>query len=354
MKNVKFDLIRYANVWEDPDMLINNYTAIEDKRILSIASAGDNCLALLSHNPECVVAVDVSDVQLYLTELKACAIKILSYSECESFLGFVPSGNRSTYYSYLREELTEESRLYWDDNLGVIESGIIHSGKFEKYLRKFSQKVLPMIHSEKVISELFQEKSLGDQQQFYSEKWNTWRWRILFKVFFSKFVMGRLGRDPEFLKQVEVHVSSFILNQAKEAITSEQAFDNHILRYCLTGSFQELRPYYMQKDNFEDIKRNISKLEFRSGLIGSLDPSIEKFDLFNLSNIFEYMDSTTFQKVASQIQNLAKPKAQFGYWNLMVNRSLIDPISEIKNKCKNGMDKGFFYNEFHINELGLV
>ena len=35
-----------------------------------------------------------------------------------------------------------------------------------------------------------------ERRAFYDEQWDTWRWRLLFRVFFSRFVMGRLGRDP--------------------------------------------------------------------------------------------------------------------------------------------------------------
>jgi len=351
MKNVKFDKIRYANVWEDPDMLISNFEVIEGKRVLSIASAGDNCLALLANNPKKVVAVDVSKVQLYLTELKALAVLMLSYEECEAFLGFVDSEDRSSYYSRLRKTLSEDALAYWDANLSAIENGVIHSGKFEKYLRLFSQKVLPLIHNKKRVAELFENKSEDEQKTFYQKKWNTWRWRTLFKVFFSKIVMGRVGRDPEFLKQVEVNVSSFILGQSEDAICSERVIENHILRYCLTGSFQELRPYYMQKENFESIKRNIHKLEYHQGLIHELVESKERFDLFNLSNIFEYMDAPTFQKVATNITKLGNPNAKFGYWNLMVNRSITNVFDQTKHLLVKGIDKGFFYSRFCMDEL---
>ena len=165
--------------------------------------------------------------------------------------------------------------------------------------------------------------------------------------------MGRVGRDPEFLKQVDLNVSSFILSQAESAIVSELASDNHILRYCLTGSYQELRPYYMQPENFELIKDNISKLEFKAGLIHEIDPSEDQFDLFNLSNIFEYMDNSTFKTVVEDLNEIASPSAKFGYWNLMVTRSIPNVVSHVKSQLPIGTDKGFFYNRFCIDELAL-
>src|SRR5437763_16682991 len=47
-----FSGIRYAQCWEDADILLAALEPGPGKRCLSIASAGDNTLALLSRNPE--------------------------------------------------------------------------------------------------------------------------------------------------------------------------------------------------------------------------------------------------------------------------------------------------------------
>lgn len=47
-ERVRFDAIRYANCWEDADILMTALEPAAGKRILSIASAGDNSLALLA------------------------------------------------------------------------------------------------------------------------------------------------------------------------------------------------------------------------------------------------------------------------------------------------------------------
>lgn len=348
MKNVNFDSIRYANVWEDAEMLINNGGKMEGKRILSIASAGDNSLSMLAENPKEVVAIDVSHVQLYLTELKALAIKKFRLDVCEKFLGFVEYNEREALYSWLREDLSDDARAYWDAHIEDIKIGVIHQGKFEKYLRLFSSRILPLIHSKATIEELFRQKSEEEQKVFFEEKWNTWRWRALFNLFFSRFVMGRLGRDPEFLKQVKINVSEFILGRSESAIASSDVFDNHILRYCLTGSFRDLRPHYMQEENYDRIKSNIEKLTMKQGLIHSIKEE-EKFDFFNLSNIFEYMDESTFAEVSHDIKSKAAPSATYAYWNLMVPRSMATLFEDTVNYVTTGIDKGFFYSAFCLD-----
>ena len=349
----KFDLIRYANVWEDAEMLIQTSAAIQGKKVASIASAGDNCFALLAQNPSCVVAVDVSPVQLYLTELKAMAIKHLPLEKTEQFLGFVSCTSRMETYTKLRLFLSKECQSYWDANIEVIEQGVIHAGKFEKYLSMFAKKILPKIHSSKKVERLFETKSEEEQKEFYNKKWNTLRWRILFKIFFSKFLMGRLGRDKSFLNEVNVNVSQFMLDQSAKAISSDQIFTNYIMRYCLTGSFGNLRPYYLQKENYARIKKNIDKLTLECCYIDQLSESYGQFDYFNLSNIFEYMDVKTFEEVKSSLKNKANEGAVFAYWNLMVPRK-IENTNSLRSIIKSAQDRGFFYRAFHLDQLSIV
>src|SRR5450432_1124947 len=85
---VDFTIIRYANCWEDADILLQGLSPAEGNKILSIGSAGDNSFSLLTTNPEIVVAIDINKIQLYVIELKKAAIKKLNYEEALQFLGF--------------------------------------------------------------------------------------------------------------------------------------------------------------------------------------------------------------------------------------------------------------------------
>ena len=73
--HARFDFIRYANCWEDADILVEALQPAPGKRLVSIASAGDNTLSLLSGAPEKVVAIDLNPVQLACLELRCVAIR---------------------------------------------------------------------------------------------------------------------------------------------------------------------------------------------------------------------------------------------------------------------------------------
>lgn len=366
LHNVKFDIIRYANCWEDADVLLQGLNIQPKGRILSIGAAGDNSFSLLTTNPEIVIAVDISKVQCYLIELKALAIEKLNYTDFLGFIGFKNCNHRIELYHSIKEELKSETKLYWKKNIKYIDKGIICHGKFEQYFIFFSKWIMPFIHSKCVIKELYQEKTEEEQVEFYNTHWNTWRWRLMFKFVFNKYILGKYGRDPEFLKHVDVPVSQYILEKDAKHLKSVNSQKNYFLKFIHTGNFGEFLPHYVREENFNIIKKNIPKLIIHQGFIEEVVCSTDKinidysngkgFNYFNLSNIFEYMDITQFKKVAQLILDHTRSGARFAYWNLMVNRKIKDIFPEMVNHHEHlsnqltNNDKGFFYNQFIIDE----
>lgn len=353
-KKVDFDLIRYANCWEDADILLEGLAPEKGDKILSIGSAGGNSFSLLLCDPSLVVAVDVNRIQLHLIELKKAVIAQLSHTEALSFLGFQPSNQRKEVFQLLKKELPPEVSAYWELHLEQIEEGIVHQGKFEKYFQFFANKILPWIHSKKTTQALLSPKSKEEQERFYHEKWNTWRWRLLFKIFFSKYVMGKYGRDPEFLKEVTVPVGKTIFEKAENHLKSTGAQSNFMLRYNLTGDFGTLLPHYLRKENFEKIKLNLDKLVILEGYAEEAFRVHGSFHRFNLSNIFEYMNPSLFAATAKDIVAHCEPDGRLAYWNLMVPRELSD-VTEVKkleeiSKKLSQIDKGFFYKQFNVDQ----
>src|SRR5262245_20941494 len=141
----RFDLVRYANVWEDAETMRAALAPAPGKRMLSIASAGDNAFVLLAAGAE-VVAADLSPAQLSLVELKRAAIRRLGYEEAIAFLGVREGGDRRPVYELLEHDLTPRALEFWRERLDEVAAGVIHHGKFESYFRLFRERVLPLIH----------------------------------------------------------------------------------------------------------------------------------------------------------------------------------------------------------------
>jgi S-adenosylmethionine-diacylglycerol 3-amino-3-carboxypropyl transferase len=354
LENVKHDYIRYANCWEDADVLIKGLEINPNDKVLSIGSAGDNSFSLLAQGPELVVAVDINPIQLNLIELKKAAFQALNHEEFLAFLGFIESKNRAELYGRVKIHLSDELAAIWDLRLPEIESGIIHAGKFEKYFNLFKRRILPLVHTRKRVNELFREKNAEDQEIFFKKKWNNWRWRMLFKLFFSKFVMGKFGRDPAFLKEVEVPVSEFILEQSRKHLSSVNCQNNYFLHFIMKGDFGDRLPHYARKENFDLIKENLERLVIFNGLAEDAFREYSGFTKFNLSNIFEYMNLNLFTAVTKNFVDNTEANARFAYWNLMVPRKMhlvnesVVPDGNTSNELTKE-DMGFFYGSINID-----
>lgn len=357
LQNVDFDLIRYANCWEDAEVLLKGLELTSNSRVMSIASAGDNCFSLLTKSPELVVAVDISEVQLFLVELKKIAIACLDHSQFLEFLGFNPCLKRLEIFETIGDELSEKCRYYWKKNLAQIEKGIIHQGKFEKYFQLFKQEVLHTIHSEEIVNELMRIKSAEAQLEFHSNQWNTEPWREMYKDFFGVKMMGDHGRDPAFLKYVKGNVPDLILEREVAHLSQVICQKNHFLYYILHNQFEgDFLPHYARKENFDLIKSNLNRLVLHQGLLESALTLYPSCTHFNLSDIFEYMPDELFEEVAKTILKQSANKARIVYWNLMIPRKIetifpqqIRYLKSLSESLKKE-DLGYFYETILVEE----
>src|SRR5690242_10124519 len=97
-QHADFSQIRYAQCWEDADVLIEGLALAPGAECLSIASAGDNTLALLTRDPRRVVAVDLNAAQLACLELRVAAYRELEHWELLELLGVRPCADRARLY----------------------------------------------------------------------------------------------------------------------------------------------------------------------------------------------------------------------------------------------------------------
>lgn len=355
----RFDYVRYANCWEDADILLEALDVRKGGFYLSVASAGDNTLSILSRQPACVLAVDISPAQLACLELRKAAFLTMSYRDLLVFLGIRPGSERLGAYGRLRDLLSPKARLFWDARRKLIEVGVIHAGKFEHYFRLFRSTVLPLIHNEHVVSELLEPRDAGARAEFYAKRWDSFRWRLLFRIFFSRALLGRLGRDPEFFRYVEGNVAGRLLDRAHYAMTRLPTDTNPYLGFIALGNFQNALPFYLREENFDAIRGNLDRLAFFEG---SVDEAIRAwpeilFDGFNLSDIFEYMSYEAYLAGLDRTTRSARDGARLVYWNMLADRrsppSLRDRLEPLDDLAKelHLRDKAFFYKALVIERV---
>ena len=152
--------------------------------------------------------------------------------------------------------------------------------------------------------------------------------------------------------------SKNIKERTDRALRDVPTWNNPYLNYILLNNFDFSLPHFAKAENFETIKRNIDALEIKRGTINDVaKESGIKFDCYNLSDIFEYMDETLFKNIAEQLLSSANIGAKFCYWNMMVDRKISDILPE-NFECKDELsknlyfkDKAFFYKAFFVDEV---
>ncbi len=350
--------ISYAQCWEDVEVLQQALQVGPGDRVLSIASGGDNSIALALAGAE-VVAVDLSRPQLALVELKLSG-GLLPYAEHLQLAGLLEPGRRVFLYHKVRDALGAEARRYWDRHEDLVREGLLRGGRFERYLERFRRHVLPLVHRRATVRRLLALSDPAEQRRFYDRHWNTWRWRALFRVFFSRWVMERAGRDPAQFAHVEGPVAEVLLARAEHALTDIPIATNPYVQWALSGGWPDLAiaHRWLQPEGHAALGAARERVRLVHGELERVLPELaargERFDAFNLSNIFEYVTVDQQRTILRAVLEAAAPGARVAWWELFAPRPLppdLRPRFEGRPRLAAELlarDRAWFYGGFHV------
>ena len=354
-----FTGIRYAQCWEDADILVEALDVQPGDVCLSIASAGDNAIALLTKNPAKVIALDLSPAQLACVELRVAAYRTLGHAELLELIGSIPSQRRPELYARCRPRLGDAARAFWDGQPAEVAAGVGGAGKFERYFGIFRSYILPLVHRRSQVEALLRGGSLSERQTFYRDHWDTLALAASLPRILLALRHGAHGRDPSFFAYVEGSVSDRILGRARHAVTELNPADNPYLAWIMTGRHAGALPLALRPEHFDTIRANLDRLEWRCQSIEDFLASREprSVDRFNLSDIFEYMSPENYHRLLEQIVAGARPGGRLAYWNMLVPRSRpealsnrLRPLTDLAARL-HLQDKAFFYSRFVVEEV---
>ncbi|HEY4201637.1 MAG TPA: DUF3419 family protein [Devosiaceae bacterium] len=357
-ERARFDAIRYAQLWEDADVLVAALATPPGATLVSIASAGDNALAMLLLDPARVVAIDLSPAQIACLSIRIAAYRRLDHQGFVELMGSRRSPRRGELLDTVVVTLDAADQAFWAQRRdAVIRDGLGGVGKFENYFRVFRRFVLPLTQSRATIDEVFRSKPKPERAIFFDRHWDNWRWRLMLKLFFSNAVMGRLGRDPAFFDHVEGSLADHVASRLRHAGVDLDPANNPYLHWILKGDHGAALPLAWRAEHFDTIRDRLDRLELRCGSLEAFVTTGEKADGFNLSDIFEYMDADLFGGVYASILGASRPGTRLVYWNMMVPRrvpevltSRVRRLPEVEALGKAG-DKAFFYSDFVVEQV---
>jgi S-adenosylmethionine-diacylglycerol 3-amino-3-carboxypropyl transferase len=178
----------------------------------------------------------------------------------------------------------------------------------------------------------------------------------MFRLFFSRAVMGRLGRDPAFFAHVEGSVASRILTRTRHAMTVLDPAGNPYMHWILKGCHGTALPLALRVEHFDTIRDHLDRLEWRqddvSGALDRLDDGAVHG--CNLSDIFEYMTVDEYRQSLERLCRALAPEGRLAYWNMLAPRrrpddmaSKLRPLDDLATRL-HAADKAFFYSAFVV------
>lgn len=311
--------LHYSCVWEDADVLCQALAPVAlGRRLLSISSAGDNSLALLTLDPSEVVAIDIDRAQLAALDLRSRAFEKLDHEELMAFLGVHEGYDRLAIYQRLRPALSEWSRAFWDSAPKAVQGGIIHSGRFERYMRWF-RAILPS-RARAAFGQLAVASTVAERKRIYDEECDGFFWRVATSVGFSPKAISRFDHHRRHLDDVTISVADAMRERLRRALTVAPWTKSPYLTYFLTGNYRpDALPLYLRPEYHSIIASRTVRLSLiQIDLAGVA--SLGRFSGFNLSNVFEHLDPAAFEKTYQGVLAAAENESRIVYWYTFPNR----------------------------------
>lgn len=354
-----FARIRYAQCWEDADVLLEALQVCRTDTCLSVASAGDNTMALVGAGAKRVIAADLSAAQIACLELRVAAYRNLKHREFLELLGQNPSTRRLHLYQRCRVDLSSAVYRFWDEHQHLIQQGIGHCGKFERFLTLFRRFLLPLVHRRRKIERLFEMSTAQERNDFYEREWNTYRWTLLCRLLFGNVALGHLGRDPTFTRFADEPVAHSLRRRIPNALIRLEPQKNPYLQWILAGRYVSALPYALRPENFDRIRQNLDSLEWYCASVEDVVSKLPDGVLHccNLSNIFEYVSPESYRHMLDEIIRVSAPGCRLVYWNVVVTRHCPPILSDRLRQRRDlavklhRKDKAFFYRDLVIEEV---
>lgn len=355
--------LRYSTVWEDHLLLEQGLNPRADDDLLVVASAGDNVLNLLLCEPRRIVAIDINPAQTALLELKVVAISMLDHAEFTRLLGFTTADPdaRVALYERVRTRLGETSRAWWDDHAATIASGIVRSGRLDRFIAGFRELHLSGARERDAVDLLLTAQSLNEQRVF-AARVLTPEFSRAFTEYFSADNLGLRGRDPSQMRYVAdgVDVAAHLLSRLQWVCTGLRIAGNFYVERFFRGECRDadMGPPYLRRGNYARLRGLASRIAIVTGEIGEYLMSSAPRSLSHaaLSDVFEYLSEDATSLLVDHLSRVIRPGGRIAYWNLFVPRagSTTSPrlrwLAALSTQLWS-LDRSWFYRTFRVEEV---
>lgn len=297
---------------DDPQSELKALDLSPDDCVLCIASAGEVPLELLVNSDPSISidAVDIAPSQLMLSNLKLQAALSLETNEAASFLGYLPSDERSrkSWYQQIKANLPEQEIQFWQDNPKIFEKGPIHLGRYETYIALFAPLGRILLGGKDKIRRLFECKNIEEQQTYFDTQLRSGLLKNLFKVMFHRrLYKGQGVAEQGLIHMGKQNIGRTFYNKFRDFCTNTPVRDNWMLQFVLFGQvlFKEALPSYLLSDGRKRLSDESNRLNFIEQSYTEIlqHAKAGTYNKFALSNVSDWLSAEDFAELIALIAN---------------------------------------------------
>jgi S-adenosylmethionine-diacylglycerol 3-amino-3-carboxypropyl transferase len=285
-------------------------------QVFCIAGSGSRVLPLIAKNPRRIEVVDMSVSQLYLTELRYQATKVMSYEEWLFFFGYrgaLQSGgsdagdDRAALFD--RVVLSSEARQYWQERReGWTTRGFIFLGRWESHFQKLGKIFREYLRCD--FTPIFEAQNLPEQIELWKKHWPAMRFTAFMRVAASEYVFNKYLYKGHFAGneggRTEQKPPYQFLEEAFHRIFHTQLVrKGYFLQVLFLGKirFEEGLPLEAHQSVFDAVKAARTELTYRVGNLLEILPE-KAWDFVSLSDTVSYLSAPDANALL-KIQNAA-------------------------------------------------
>ena len=325
-----FRNINYSSVNEDWRTELAGLQLSPGSRVLCVTGSGDRPLDLLAAAAVEVIAIDRSEAQNALLQLKAVAIRDMPFDEYSRFIGLHEAEGRwrESVLRRLMPGLPSQVSEFWMARLRHVRRGVIYCGRFERHMRRVSR--IGRFLRPRAIRTLFSFTRLENQQRFMTESWDRPHWRAAYRLILSPVVSRLVFRDPAYYGYAAVPVGATIYDRMNRGLSRYLGRESFMASLALRGRLSDHDlPPYLTSNGCAAIRDRLHLLSVvTADIVEYLELAPRRsFTHFSLSDVPSFLTESGFRRLLSGVIRCAKPKARVVLRQFLTRYELPDELS---------------------------
>ncbi len=316
MSEKYFNKLNYSLANEDTTLEMNILQP-QAGHVVSVAGSGARVLPLFAKQPAQMTIVDLSNEQLWLSELRIETARILEHEDYLKFWGYPPNIGSPEFRRRVLSEvmISDACRNFFRRVFDELQwQSVLYNGRWERTFDKISRLCRSLLGEDAV--RIFESTTIQEHMKYMLSEFPRLKWNFLIFVvgnssFFNAFLYG--GHFPK--KNTEGSHRSFYQNAYDRIFAAGLPRENFFLQLTLLGEikYAEGNPVECREDVFELIKKGIrsARIQYVNNNVVECVEGLTATpaDFVSLSDVPSYFDDSTSINFLSRMSSGLNPQA---------------------------------------------